>query len=100
MNRTHFLLRMLTRVLCIEDGGIPTDAIMNIQILLGNLYEKMKSHQKIDNERDIILDSHRKQALQSKIEAEKEGIVVPLTLEEYCLKPKINTNNQEPQVSS
>lgn len=41
----------------------------------------------------------RKQALQSKVEAEKEGIVVPLTLEEYCLKPKINTNNQEPQVS-
>lgn len=42
---------------------------------------------------------NRKQALQSKVEAEKEGIVVPLTLEEYCLKPKINTNNQEPQVS-
>lgn len=39
----------------------------------------------------------RKQALLAKVEAEKEGIVVPLTLEEYCLKPK--TNNQEPQVS-
>lgn len=36
--------------------------------------------------------------MQAKIEAEKEGIVVPLTLEEYCLKPKTNPNNQEPQV--
>jgi ubiquitin-conjugating enzyme E2 R len=42
----------------------------------------------------------RKQALQAKVEAEKEGIVVPLTLEEYCLKPKANPNNQEPQVSN
>lgn len=42
----------------------------------------------------------RKQALQAKLEAEKEGIVVPLTLEEYCLKPKPNPNNQEPQVSN
>lgn len=41
---------------------------------------------------------YRKQALQAKLEAEKEGIVVPLTLEEYCLKPKPNPNNQEPQV--
>lgn len=41
----------------------------------------------------------RKQALLAKTEAEKEGIVVPLTLEEYCLKPKANPNNQEPQVS-
>lgn len=40
----------------------------------------------------------RKQALLAKVEAEKEGIVVPLTLEEYCLKPKTNPNNQEPQV--
>lgn len=36
--------------------------------------------------------------MQAKVEAEKEGIVVPLTLEEYCLKPKTNPNNQEPQV--
>jgi hypothetical protein len=42
----------------------------------------------------------RKQALQAKVEAEKEGIVVPLTLEEYCLKPKANPNNQEPQVNN
>lgn len=47
----------------------------------------------------ILFQSERKQALQAKVEAEKEGIVVPLTLEEYCLKPKTNPNNQEPQVS-
>lgn len=47
----------------------------------------------------ICFISCRKQALQAKIEAEKEGIVVPLTLEEYCLKPKTNPNNQEPQVN-
>jgi hypothetical protein len=46
----------------------------------------------------VILTICRKQALQAKLEAEKEGIVVPLTLEEYCLKPKPNPNNQEPQV--
>jgi hypothetical protein len=45
-----------------------------------------------------IFTPHRKQALQAKSEAEKEGIVVPLTLEEYCLKPKTNPN-VEPQVS-
>lgn len=40
---------------------------------------------------------YRKQAQAARIEAEKEGIVVPLTLEEYCIK----TNKkvvQEPQV--
>lgn len=39
----------------------------------------------------------RKQAQQAKIEAEKEGIVVPTTISEYCLKPKVNPA-QEPQV--
>lgn len=43
--------------------------------------------------------TYRKQATQAKIEADKEGIVVPMTLEEYCLKPKTNPNNREPQVS-
>lgn len=44
--------------------------------------------------------NYRKQATQAKIEADKEGIVVPMTLEEYCLKPKTNPNNREPQVCS
>lgn len=41
----------------------------------------------------------RKQALAAKAEAEKDGIVVPLTLEDYCIKPKNKPSNQEPPVS-
>lgn len=41
----------------------------------------------------------RKQALAAKAEAEKEGIVVPLTLEDYCIKPKSKPSNQDPPVS-
>jgi hypothetical protein len=41
----------------------------------------------------------RKQAQAAKLEAEKEGIVVPLTLEEYCMK-SAKTSNPEPQVSN
>lgn len=40
----------------------------------------------------------RKQALAAKLEAEKEGIVVPMTLEDYCLKPKKKPSNQDPPV--
>lgn len=42
--------------------------------------------------------SFRKQALAAKIEAEKEGIVVPMTLEDYCIKPKTKPSNQDPPV--
>ena len=42
---------------------------------------------------------HRKQALAAKAEAEKEGIVVPMTLEDYCIKPKTKPSNQDPPVS-
>lgn len=41
----------------------------------------------------------RRQALAAKAEAEKEGIVVPTTLEDYCIKPKFKPTNPEPQVS-
>lgn len=41
----------------------------------------------------------RKQALVAKAEADKEGIVVPLTLEDYCIKPKEKPSNQDPPVS-
>lgn len=40
-----------------------------------------------------------KQALAGKLDAEKEGIVVPLTLEDYCIKPKSKPSNQEMAVS-
>lgn len=41
----------------------------------------------------------RKQAQVARIEAEKEGIVVPLTLEDYCIKTQVKSTTQEPQVS-
>jgi len=39
-----------------------------------------------DNEYPNII---RKQALAANAEAKREGIVVPMTLEDYCLKPKV-----------
>lgn len=42
----------------------------------------------------------RKQAQAAKAEAEKEGIIVPTTLEEYCIKSKTKPSSQEPQVSA
>lgn len=35
-----------------------------------------------------IACSCRKQVLQTNADAEKDGVVVPRTLEEYCIKPK------------
>lgn len=32
------------------------------------------------------------------MDAEKEGIVVPLTLEDYCIKTQVKSSTQEPQV--
>lgn len=40
----------------------------------------------------------RRQSAAAKVEAEKEGIVVPTTLEDYCIKPKIKPSNPEPAV--
>ena len=40
----------------------------------------------------------RKQALAAKAEAEKEGIFVPTTLEDYCKKPAAKTSDSEKQV--
>lgn len=40
---------------------------------------------------------NRKQTLSAKLEAEKDGVIVPLTLEDYCIKPK-HKPAQEPQV--
>lgn len=34
----------------------------------------------------------------ARTEAEKEGIVVPLTLEDYCIKTQVKSTTQEPQV--
>lgn len=83
--------------LCIADGVIQTVVIMNTQILSGK-FIRTKVANSWCNRANPRRYPYRKQALQAKVEADKEGIVVPLTLEEYCLKPKTNPNNQEPQV--
>ncbi|CAO1382954.1 unnamed protein product [Diamesa serratosioi] len=58
------------------------------------MYRRWRDSNGRDNEYPNII---RKQAQQAKIEAEKEGIVVPTTISEYCLKPKVNPA-QEPQL--
>lgn len=45
----------------------------------------------------FFVTHNRKQTLSAKLEAEKDGVIVPLTLEDYCIKPK-NKPAQEPQV--
>lgn len=49
-----------------------------------------------DNEYPNII---RKQALAANADAIKEGIVVPMTLEDYCIKPK-RKENTEPTLDS
>ncbi|XP_037046377.1 ubiquitin-conjugating enzyme E2 R2 [Bradysia coprophila] len=56
------------------------------------MYRKWRDSHGKDNEYPNII---RKQALAGKLDAEKEGIVVPLTLEDYCIKPKSKPSNQE-----
>lgn len=36
----------------------------------------------------MIISLNRKQVAASRLEAEKDNVVVPTTIEEYCLKPK------------
>ncbi|KAL9705504.1 hypothetical protein quinque_009022 [Culex quinquefasciatus] len=61
------------------------------------MYRRWRDSQGKDNEYPNII---RKQAQAAKAEAEKEGIVVPTTLEEYCIKSKTKPSSQEPQPSS
>lgn len=44
-----------------------------------------------DNEYPNII---RKQALAANAEAKREGIVVPMTLEDYCLKPTVKPSTE------
>ncbi|XP_070141787.1 ubiquitin-conjugating enzyme E2 R2 isoform X1 [Drosophila kikkawai] len=48
------------------------------------MYRRWRDSQGQDNEYPNII---RKQALAANAEAKREGIVVPMTLEDYCLKP-------------
>lgn len=61
---------------------------------------KLKPSRQSSTQLKLIYFWHvgRKQALAAKIEAEKEGIVVPMTLEDYCLKPKKKPVAPEPPV--
>lgn len=98
MNQIHIHQQMLMLVLCIEDGEILKERIMNIQILLGLC---LKSFffliDEIFNLIFFFCCFNRKQTLSAKLEAEKDGVIVPLTLEDYCIKPK-HKPPQEPQV--
>uniref|UniRef100_A0A182P361 UBIQUITIN_CONJUGAT_2 domain-containing protein n=1 Tax=Anopheles epiroticus TaxID=199890 RepID=A0A182P361_9DIPT len=60
------------------------------------MYRRWRDSHGKDNEYPNII---RRQAQAAKAEAEKEGIIVPLTLEEYCIKAKTKPTGQEPQVS-
>lgn len=57
------------------------------------MYRRWRESNGKDNEYPNII---RKQAQAARVEAEKEGIVVPLTREEYCIKN--STKTQEPQL--
>lgn len=59
------------------------------------MYRRWRDSQGKDNEYPNII---RKQAQAAKAEAEKEGIIVPTTLEEYCIKSKTKPSSQEPQL--
>lgn len=41
---------------------------------------------------------YRKQAMAARAEAERDGIQVPLTLEDYCIKTQVKPNSSESQV--
>lgn len=59
------------------------------------MYRRWRDSHGKDNEYPNII---RRQAQAAKAEAEKEGIIVPLTLEEYCIKSKTKPPGQEPQL--
>ncbi|KAM7355592.1 ubiquitin-conjugating enzyme E2 R2 isoform 1-T2 [Cochliomyia hominivorax] len=60
------------------------------------MYRRWRDSQGKDNEYPNII---RKQALAANAEAKREGIVVPMTLEDYCIKPKRKETN-EPTLDS
>ncbi|CAH2235009.1 jg1280 [Pararge aegeria aegeria] len=57
------------------------------------MYRRWRDSKGKDKEYENII---RKQAQVARVDAEKEGIVVPLTLEDYCIKTVKST--QEPQL--
>ncbi|XP_017863091.1 PREDICTED: ubiquitin-conjugating enzyme E2 R2 [Drosophila arizonae] len=55
------------------------------------MYRRWRDSQGKDNEYPNII---RKQALAANAEAKREGIVVPMTLEDYCLKPTVKPSTE------
>lgn len=51
------------------------------------MYRRWKESKGLDEEYAKMI---KKQVELSRVEAEKDGVVVPMTLEEYCIKPKMN----------
>ncbi|XP_076176727.1 ubiquitin-conjugating enzyme E2 R1 [Ptiloglossa arizonensis] len=56
------------------------------------MYRRWRDSKGLDNEYENII---RKQAYAAKIEAAKEGIVVPVTLEDYCIKTNASPAEQQ-----
>ncbi|VVD04975.1 unnamed protein product, partial [Leptidea sinapis] len=59
------------------------------------MYRRWRESKGRDKEYENII---RKQAQAARIEAEKEGIVVPLTLEDYCIKTQVKATMHDAQV--
>lgn len=47
---------------------------------------------------DLNFAIYRKQAMAARAEAERDGMKVPLTLEDYCIKTQVKPNTSESQV--
>jgi len=56
------------------------------------MYRRWKESKGKDKEYENII---RKQVAASRADAEKDNVVVPLTMEEYCIKPKAKPSVQE-----
>ncbi|VVD04974.1 unnamed protein product [Leptidea sinapis] len=59
------------------------------------MYRRWRESKGRDKEYENII---RKQAQAARIEAEKEGIVVPLTLEDYCIKTQVKATMHDAQL--
>ncbi|KAJ8925969.1 hypothetical protein NQ315_009824 [Exocentrus adspersus] len=59
------------------------------------MYRRWRESKGRDKEYENII---RKQAMAARAEAERDGMKVPLTLEDYCIKTQVKPNTSESQV--
>jgi len=59
------------------------------------MYRRWKESEGKDKEYENII---RKQVLATRADAEKDKVTVPMTVEEYCIKPKPRTGDQEADI--